>query len=85
MQLQQAVQLVQAKFVAETQEKSEGQEIDAYHEAFEKYPVLMEVATYCWADQIVQQNYEMRKQQAAQEGGGEGGAAGEAGPPLGSA
>ena len=67
MQLQEAVQLIQAKFVAETQDKAEGPEIDAYHEAFEKYPVIMEVATYCWADQIVQQNYEMRKQQAAQQ------------------
>ena len=74
MQLQQAVQLVQAKFVAETQEKAEGPEIDAYHEAFEKYPVLMEVATYCWADQIVQQNYEMRKQQMASQEGGDGAA-----------
>lgn len=70
MQLQEAVQLIQAKFVAETQDKSEGPEIDAYHAAFEKYPVVMEVATYCWSDQIVQQNYEMRKQQAA--AGGEG-------------
>ena len=80
MQLQEAVQLIQAKFVAETQDKSEGPEIDAYHAAFEKYPVIMEVATYCWSDQIVQQNYEMRKQQAAQHG-----AAGGDGPPLGSA
>ena len=79
MQLQEAVQLIQAKFVAETQDKAEGPEIDAYHAAFEKYPVIMEVATYCWADQIVQQNYEMRKQQAAQQTGGEDG------PPLGSA
>lgn len=70
MQLQEAVQLVQAKFVAETQDKTEGPEIDAYHEAFEKYPVIMEVATYCWSDQIVQQNYEMRKAQAAQQAGG---------------
>jgi len=81
MQLQEAVQLIQAKFVAETQDKGEGPEIDAYHEAFEKYPVVMEVATYCWADQIVQQNYEMRKQQAAQQA--EGG--GTDGPPLGNA
>lgn len=80
MQLQEAVQLIQAKFVAETQDKAEGPEIDAYHEAFEKYPVIMEVATYCWADQIVQQNYEMRKQQAAQQT-----AAGGENPPLGSA
>ena len=84
MQLQEAVQLVQAKFVAETQGKSEGPEIDAYHEAFEKYPVMMEVATYCWSDQIVQQNYEMRKQQQA---GGTPGAPGTPGdtPPLGTA
>lgn len=75
MQLQQAVQLVQAKFMAETQDKSEGPEIDAYHEAFEKYPVLMEVATYCWSDQIIQQNYDMRKKMEAQQGeGGEGSA-----------
>ena len=72
MQLQEAVQLVQAKFMAETQGKMEGPEIDAYHDAFEKFPVLMEVATYCWADQIVQQNYEMRKAQAAQAAAGEG-------------
>ena len=83
MQLQEAVQLVQAKFVAETQGKTEGPEIEAYHDAFEKCPVMMEVATYCWADQIVQQNYEMRKQQMAQQqGAGDGG--GEQGPPLGS-
>jgi len=73
MQLQEAVQLVQAKFMAETQGKMEGAEIDAYHDAFEKFPVLMEVATYCWSDQIVQQNYEMRKK-AAEQQGGEGGA-----------
>ena len=79
MQLQEAVQLIQAKFVAETQDKAEGPEIDAYHAAFEKYPVVMEVATYCWADQIVQQNYEMRKQQAAQQ------AAGGEGQPMGNA
>ena len=80
MQLQEAVQLIQAKFVAETQDKAEGPEIDAYHQAFEKYPVIMEVATYCWADQIVQQNYEMRKQQAAQQA-----TAGGNNPPLGNA
>lgn len=79
MQLQEAVQLVQAKFMAETQQKMEGPEIDAYHDAFEKYPVLMEVATYCWADQIVQQNYEMRKKMTEQQ------AAGSEAPPQGSA
>lgn len=73
MQLNDAVLVVQQKFMAETQGKTEGAEIDAYHDAFEKFPVLMEVATYCWADQIVQQNYEMRKQMAAQQANGEGG------------
>jgi hypothetical protein len=66
MQLQEAVQIVQKKFIAETQDKTEGPELDAYQDAFEKFPVLMEVATYAWADQIVQQNYEARKQQAVQ-------------------
>lgn len=74
MQLQQAVEIVKQKFIAETQDKMEGPEFDAYTDAFEKFPVMMEVATYCWADQIVQQNYEARKQQAikqAQENAGE--------------
>lgn len=75
MQLQEAVQLVQAKFVAETQGKTEGPEYDAYYEAIDKFPVMIEVATYCWADQIVQQNYEMRKQQAAAQAGQAGGEA----------
>ena len=67
MQLQEAVQLVQQKFVAETQGKTDGPEMDAYTDAFEKFPVMMEVATYCWSDQIVQQNYEQRKQQAIKQ------------------
>ena len=66
MQLQEAVQIIQAKFVAETQEKSEGPEIDAYHDAFEKYPVVMEVATQFVGDQIIQQHYEARKAAVAQ-------------------
>lgn len=78
MQLQEAVQLVQAKFVAETSGKMEGPEIDAYHDAFEKFPVMMEVATHCWADQIIQQNYEMRKKMEAQQA--EGGAGAEGSP-----
>lgn len=70
MQLNEAVQIIQQKFAAETQDKTDGPELDAYQSAFEKFPVLMEVATYAWADQIVQQNYEARKvaaMKAAQE------------------
>jgi len=80
MQLQEAVQLVQAKFLAETQGKTEGPEVDAYHAAFEQWPVVMEVATYCWSDQIVQQNYEMRKKMAEQQAAGGGDT-----PPIGTA
>lgn len=68
MQLNDAVQLIQRKFMAESQGKTEGPELDAYQEAFEKFPVMMEVATYCWADQIVQQNYEARRKAMAQQG-----------------
>ena len=69
MQLNEAVQLIQKKFMAEAQGKSEGPELDEYQDAFDRFPVMMEVATYCWADQIVQQNYEARKKMAAQQGG----------------
>lgn len=77
MQFPEAIQLIQNKFNAEQQGKTEGPEIDAYHDAFDKFPVLMEVATYFFSDQIVQQQYEARKQHAAQQaaeaaaGGGE--------------
>ncbi|MEM1353702.1 MAG: hypothetical protein AAGC44_09725 [Planctomycetota bacterium] len=78
MQLNEAVQLIQKKFMAEAQGNAEGPELDEYQEAFDKFPVMMEVATYCWADQIVQQNYEARKKMADQQGGG-------IEPPLGTA
>lgn len=71
MQLNEAVQLIQKKFMAESQGNSEGPELDEYQEAFDKFPVMMEVATYCWADQIVQQNYEARKKAMAGQAGGE--------------
>ena len=64
MQLNEAVQIVQQKFMVESQGKVDGPELDAYTDAFEKFPVMMEVATQCWSDQIIQQNYEARKQQA---------------------
>lgn len=67
MQLNEAVQLVQKKFMAESQGQTEGPELDAYQDAFDKFPVMMEVATYCWSDQIVQQNYEARKKAMAEQ------------------
>lgn len=70
MQLNEAVQLIQKKFMAEAQGKTEGPELDEYQDAFDRFPVMMEVATYCWADQIVQQNYEARKRVTQQGAAG---------------
>jgi len=77
LNLNTAVQIVQNKFNAEMKGNSEGPELDAYQTAFDKFPVMMEVATYCFSDQIVQSNYEARKaaaikqaqEQAAQQPG----------------
>jgi len=69
MQLQEAIQLVQQKFQAETQGQTEGQAVDAYHDAFEKFPVLMEIATQVLGVQIIQQNI-VRQVQAKQEAEG---------------
>ena len=74
MQLQQAIHLVQQKFAAETQDKTEGPEVDAYHEAFEKYPAMMEIATQVSGVQIIQQNIVRQVQAKQQAEGGEGGA-----------
>ncbi|MEM6749911.1 MAG: hypothetical protein AAGA57_06025 [Planctomycetota bacterium] len=64
MQLQQAVALVQAKFAAESQEKLDDPVHDQYHGAFDRYPLVMEVAVQAFADQVIQQNYEARKKAA---------------------
>jgi len=77
MQLQEAIAIIQKKFMAETQGQVEGEAIEAYQNAFDQYPVVMEVATAAFADEIIQRNYEARKQMMAKqqaEGGGEGGA-----------
>ncbi|MEM7681900.1 MAG: hypothetical protein AAF288_08080 [Planctomycetota bacterium] len=64
MQLQQAVALVQAKFAAESQEKLDDPVHEQYHGAFDRYPLVMEVAVQAFADQVIQQNYEARKKAA---------------------
>lgn len=65
MQLNEAVQLVQAKFMAETQGQTEGPAHDTYLDAFDKFPLLMEIAVSAFADNIIQQNYDARKAAAA--------------------
>ncbi|MEM6553034.1 MAG: hypothetical protein AAF750_13030 [Planctomycetota bacterium] len=77
MQLQQAVQLVQAKFAAESQGQTDGDAHDAYHNAFDQFPLVMEIAVSAFADLIIQQNYEARKTAAAQ---GDAGTNGQVGP-----
>ena len=64
MQLNEAVRIVQQKLNAEMNGQTDGEELDAYQDAFKRFPVLMEVATHCVSDQIIQANYEARRQAA---------------------
>ena len=67
MQLQEAIQIVQAKFMAEAQGKSEGDEADRYQDAFADFPVMMETATQIFSAQIIAQNIEQAQRQAQQQ------------------
>ena len=64
MQLNDAINLVRDKFMAETQGQSGGDIADKYQDAFADYPVLMEVATQIFGVQIINQNIQ---QQMAQQ------------------
>jgi len=66
MQLQQAIQIVQAKFMAEVQGQLDGEAADRYSDAFADYPAMMEVATQIFAAQIIAQNIQ-NQQNAAQQ------------------
>lgn len=79
MQLQEAIMLVQAKFNAEAQGQTGGEETTKYEDAFDQWPVTMEIATQFFADQIIQQNYEARKAAAIQAAQQQAAEAGEAG------
>jgi hypothetical protein len=67
MQLQEAIQIVQAKFMAEAQSKPDGPEADRYQDAFGDYPAMMEVATQIFAAQIIAQNIEQAQRAAQQQ------------------
>lgn len=73
MHIQDAINLVQQKFMAESKGETTGEAADKYSDAFSDYPVLMEVATYIFAQGLITQNYQaaMRKAQedAARQGG----------------
>lgn len=81
MQLQEAINMVQAKLKAETEGQTEGDAADQYHDAYENYPVMMEVATHIVAQGIITQNYHAAMQRAQQEGGQEAVAPGQVVPP----
>ncbi len=61
MQLQEAIQIIQQKFMAEAQDQLEGPAADRYADAFGDYPAMMEVATQIFAAQIIAQNIEQQQ------------------------
>ena len=67
MQIQEAINLVQAKFMAESKGETEGESADKYSEAFASFPVMMEVATYIFAQGLITQNYQAAMQRAQRE------------------
>jgi len=73
MQVNDALNLVREKFTAEAQGLTEGEVANKYQDAFEQYPVTMEVATHIFAVQLIQHNMaqQMQAQQAAGQEGGE--------------
>lgn len=69
MQVQEAINLVQAKFVAESKGETDGEVAERYQSAFADFPVVMEVATIIIAQGLITQNYQaaMRKAQEQQD------------------
>lgn len=87
MHIQEAINLVQAKFVAESQGQTDGEAAEKYQQAFSDFPVLMEVATYIFAQGLITQNYQAALRRAQEQGGkgGQGGGAPTPNAPGGSA
>ena len=77
MQIQEAINLVQSKFQAEAKGETDGDAVEQYQNAFADFPVMMEVATYIFAQGLITQNYQaaLRRQQEKQANaqGGAGG------------
>ena len=83
MQLQEAINMVQAKLKAETEGTTQSDAADRYHDAYEQFPVMMEIATHIVAQGIITQNYHAAMAKAQQEGGGQpGGQPGGGQPPM---
>jgi hypothetical protein len=80
MQLNDAVNLVKDKFMAEARGETDGPAAEKYHDAFEQFPVMMEVATQVFGVQIIQQNIAQQMQRQQGGGGEAGGGVGGAGP-----
>lgn len=75
MHIQEAINLVQAKFMAESKGEMQGEAAEKYADAFEQFPVMMEVATYIFAQGLITQNYQAAIQRAQKEQAARGGAA----------
>ncbi len=69
MQLNDAINLVRDKFVAETQGQLEGEAAERYADAFADYPVMMEIATQIFGVQIINQNIQQQMAQQQQNPG----------------
>ncbi len=80
MQIQEAINLVQAKFMAESKGETEGDVAEKYADAFSNFPVMMEVATYIFAQGLITQNYQAAIQRAQREQQEKGAAAPPAAP-----
>ena len=80
MVIQEAINLVQAKFMAESKGEIEGEAADKYAEAFSNFPVMMETATYIFAQGLITQNYQAALQRAQREQQQKGGEAGNVAP-----
>lgn len=81
MHIQEAINLVQAKFMAESKGETTGEVADKYQDAFSDYPVLMEVATYIFAQGLITQNYQAAVRKAQEEQAKKGGQGGPGGTP----
>ena len=74
MQLQNAIDIVQEKFMAEAQGTNDESINKRYFDAFDNCPAMMETATQIWAAQLIAQNIqqqEMAAEAAQQQEAGE--------------
>jgi len=72
MQINDALNLVRAKFTSESGGDAPDDAAQRYQDAFSEFPVTMEVATHILAVQLIQHNM-AQQMQTQQQAGAEGG------------